>query len=147
VRSRSSAICVLAVALVGCSAPGEARPDTETASRWQRLCVAGGCLTGGQDWSADGPSEGSVLASPEWQAFLGSRHDEVVPFLLDRIDSTDATSVHVCPFQNAHEGELAVYALQHVMRANWMESHRQDALRKVLASPSGRERVKRYFAR
>jgi hypothetical protein len=134
----------LVAVLAGCIA-GELQID-DLAARWRGLCGTGGCLTGGQEWQAGGPPEGCVLREPGWRELLGSPRDEVVPFLLDRIDSTEPTGVHVCPFQNAHEGELAVYALQRVLQVNLPESRRQADLRRLLSSPAGRGWVRAFFA-
>ncbi|MHC4470099.1 MAG: hypothetical protein ACYS99_03970 [Planctomycetota bacterium] len=141
---RSALLCVLSVLPAACATSAGA----DMATRWQRLCQAGGCLAGGQDWKAGGVTEGSVLRTPRWRDFLGAPRDEVVPFLLDRIDSTEQTSVHVCPFQNALEGELAVYSLQHLLEANRVDgAHGQKAIRALLGKRESRERVKGYFAR
>ncbi|MHC4858968.1 MAG: hypothetical protein ACYTDY_02625 [Planctomycetota bacterium] len=56
--------------------------------------------------------------------------------------------MHVCPFQNALEGELAVYSLQHLLEANRVDgAHGQKAIRALLGKRESRERVKGYFAR
>lgn len=148
---RCALLCALTVVSVACGTTGGAErgagPQPDVATRWKRLCRAGGCLAGGQDWRA-GVAEGSVLLTPRWRGFLGSPRDEVVPFLLDRIDSTRETSVHVCPFQNALEGELALYSLQHLLEANRVDgAHGQKAIRALLGKRESRERVKGYFAR
>ncbi len=40
---------------------------------------------------------------------------------MSRLTSTNQTSVHVCPWHNASEGQLAVYASQHILHTNWFQ--------------------------
>ena len=101
------------------------------------------------------------MKDEDWQRFLGLPHSVVVPYLIDRIDSEAPTETHVCPFVNATEGELAVYALQHLLEVNWFavesetktlawaktwrEEHQQRAIRSVLADDEARAELKERF--
>ena len=40
---------------------------------------------------------------------------------MNRIDSINETKVHVCPFHMSTEGELAVYASEHILKKNWYD--------------------------
>lgn len=130
---------------------------------WEDLCKHGGCLCGSQDWRPAGLGEGTVLREARWHAFLHRPAEEAVPHLLSRIGSREGTSVHVCPFVRASEGELAVYALQHLLESNWVDYqgdnrvilsgagvHRrgwgQKALRQVLDDATARTELVRHFA-
>jgi hypothetical protein len=86
---------------------------------------------------------------------------DVAPFLIGRIDSKKATKTHVCPHGLATEGELAVYALQHLLRVNWFSlpgttdafkkasatraRNQQQAVRILLNDADAREEIKRLF--
>ena len=94
---------------------------TEIEAKWVSLYKKGGCLTGGQHWGP-GTSEGSIFREKEWKRFFKISSNQTVPFLMDRIDSAIETSVHVCPFHMASEGELAIYASEHILKKNWFES-------------------------
>lgn len=112
--------------------------------QWRSLYQTSSCLTGGQDWSPEA-SEGCVLATPPWRAFLARPQGELVPFLLQRLSSQKTTHVHTCPYQPAREGELAVYALQHALQVNYTGAPSQEALWERLQTQNGREQIKSFF--
>ncbi len=87
---------------------------------WSSLISTEGCLVGSQD-AIDGLGEGTCLAEKHWVEYLAARTDEKVEFLIERMASTGPTVVHNCPFGNATEGELAVYALQHLTDKLWVD--------------------------
>ncbi len=137
--------------------------DTPLGREWRRLCHAEGCLQeAGRMWSGEPPPE-SVLARPAWRAFLGQPRAAVAAFLIGRLDSLVRTAVHACPDQDATEGELAVYALQQALQANWRdyaganaalrsaaeapEREVQETLRLVLFDPGQRRELADYFRR
>ncbi len=93
----------------------------EIEAKWISLYKKGGCLTSGQHWGP-GTSEGSIFRDKEWKRFFNLSSNQTIHFLMDRIDSTIETNVHVCPFHMASEGELAIYASEHILKKNWYES-------------------------
>ena len=126
--SRTSLLAFAMVAVAaGCaqtqdpSVLSHTEPDPEIAGDWQRLIQEGGCLTGSQDWSPSGLGDDTVLREPGWQRFLARDRAAVGAFLLTRLGSTGPTSHHICPYDKATEGEMAVYALQHFTHFNWIE--------------------------
>lgn len=113
-------ILLISLSVFGCSNTSNLnRGEIET--KWISLYKKGGCLTGGQHW---GPvtSEGSIFHEKEWKNFFKISPKLTIPFLMDRIDSIIETSVHVCPYHMASEGELAIYASEHILKKNWFES-------------------------
>jgi hypothetical protein len=88
-------------------------------------------LVGGQNWGP-GTIEGSIFQEKEWQRFFSLPSSSTVPFLMERLRSKRKTNVHVCPFHMATEGELAVYATEHILKTNWLECDSKFiALRKI----------------
>jgi len=81
--------------------------------------------------------------------FIEIPQEKTVPFLLSRIDSTESTRVHICPFQLASEGELAVYLLQVVTGKPWYQAiglasqpdYGQAELRTALRDPKKRHQL------
>ncbi len=158
-------VMLLILATLGCAGPrlgtDAFHAGEDIAIEWRALCQEGGCLTGAQDWSPGGLNEGTSLHKEAWQSFLDRPPTDTVPFLITRLDSTTETRMHVCPFQSALEGEMAVYALQHVLEANWIQcstknrivmeavemhsKRRQDAIRKLLQDRTARAELKKYF--
>ena len=103
--------------LVGCENQ-VAFNQNEIESKWMSLYQKEGCLTGGQHWGP-GTTEGSIFREKEWQRFFKISPETTIPFLMTRINSTEKTKIHVCPFHMATEGELAVYASEHILKKNW----------------------------
>lgn len=95
----------------------------EIDSLWKILRQKDGCLTGGQNIiHGKFGNQGCVLTnSKEWEAFFSKEKEELTLFLVDKFKSKDSTNTHTCPFFNATEGELAVYALQGIHNKNWFE--------------------------
>ncbi|MCL5246822.1 hypothetical protein M4I21_13435 [Cellulophaga sp. 20_2_10] len=80
----------------------------------------GGCLGGTQhikDFKREIPT--MVFSEKEWKTFSKRDTTEVTNFLLSKLADTTTTAVHTCPFSNATNGEMAVYALQHIYDINW----------------------------
>jgi hypothetical protein len=134
---------------------------SDISSKWNTLLSQGGCLVGSEDWDPNGLGEGTCLRESRWQEFFNIPLTEAVPCLIERIGSQESTNIHVCPFQNATEGEMAVYTLQHFLKTNWIEmssnnevireaialhnEHRQEAIRKILDNSEARNELKEYF--
>jgi hypothetical protein len=108
---------LLVVSLVGCSDDHQGEPMS-LEQRWISLYQKEGCLTGGQHWGP-GTTEFSVFREKEWRSFFSLPSSSTVLFLMDRLSSTQKTIVHVCPFDMATEGELALYASEHILKSNW----------------------------
>ena len=91
-------------------------------SLWQYLAFEkGGCLTGGQ-YGRNGAFGGETCVmrrAKEWEIFFGREEEKLTHLLLSKIADTTTTHVHTCPYFNATEGELAVYALQFLYEVNW----------------------------
>lgn len=96
---------------------------------WAGLIEAGGCLLGSEYYNPQtealaerrASAEAGVFTNQKWQAFFRRNKQETVPFLVNQISAKSKTNLHVDPFQNAIKGEAAVYALQHILKANWYE--------------------------
>lgn len=80
----------------------------------------GGCLGGAQyikDFKREIPT--MVFSEKEWKNLSKRDKTEVTFFLLSKLADTTTTAVHTCPFYNATNGEMAVYALQYIYDINW----------------------------
>ena len=101
------------------------RPDIniDIVQEWGLLIKLDGCLVGGQ-YCSDGNcgGEGCCLNwDDKWINFIKLPKETTVPFLISRIHNTNETETHACPFQNAIEGELAIYCMQHILKINWFD--------------------------
>jgi hypothetical protein len=96
------------------------------AEQWERIIMVEGCLIGHQDWH-DGIEnsrdfqQGCLLATEPFQAVIHAEPNVVKPFLFAKLASEYQTQSHVCPYQHAVEGELALYLLQHITHRNWYD--------------------------
>ena len=90
-------------------------------AQWKKLYSDGGCLTGQQHWHGRRKPEGSVFREVQWQDFLNYPPNEVIPFLANKFGSKALTNIHVCPFENATEGELAVFVSEYIIESNWFD--------------------------
>jgi len=120
-------LCILLTCLLGCSKRGasvEIRAE-EIDRLWSHLIQINGCLVGRQYerpllWFLK--VEGCVLHEhPDWKLFFSYPKKELTQFLVTRLDKTNETQTHTCPFYNATEGELAIYSLQVVHNKNWYD--------------------------
>jgi len=93
-------------------------------SLWQYLAFEkGGCLTGGQ-YGRNGVFGGEACVmsrAKEWEIFFGREEKILTHLLLSKMADTSTTRIHTCPYFNAREGELAVYALQYIHQVNWFD--------------------------
>lgn len=92
-------------------------------SLWNNLIVKSGCLVGGQHVEKGRfGGDGCVMtSSPFWDGFFDRSKEELTPFLVDKFSSKRETALHVCPFFNALENELAVYCLHKIYLKNWYD--------------------------
>ncbi|MBR9861464.1 hypothetical protein GYB22_12120 [bacterium] len=93
------------------------------AEQWNLLVhVQGGCL-GGQQYvtnkQAPESREQLLFSSNQWQKFAANDPSELTYFLLSKLSDTSKTRAHTCPFLTASEGEMSIYALQHIHQKNW----------------------------
>jgi hypothetical protein len=128
-------------------------------SLWKELLFKEeGCLVGGQ-YVYDGRfgGEGCVMSySEEWKYFFNFDKKQISEFLITKITSnTTKTKIHTCPYDDATEGEMAVYALQKIFLINWYDFaefvkyknkllnnsdiNHQKLLQNILANSSKRE--------
>ena len=152
-------ILLISVSAIGCENSSK-KENFEIEKKWASLYKREGCLTGGQHWGP-GITEGSIFREKEWQRFFKISPETAIPFLMTRVNSTEKTKIHVCPFHMATEGELAVYASQHILKKNWYDCgggfknlHNWSEKRKKSASPvtqsmlldiQAKNELKRYF--
>jgi len=92
-------------------------------SLWTIITQKSSCLTGGQyEINGEFRSEGCVMdESKEWEVLLKEPKKNITEFLLTKLEKTDTTNVHTCPFFLSTEGELAVYTLQRIYKKNWFD--------------------------
>ncbi len=89
----------------------------------------GGCLGGGQYVSDNmsmydemSPSYNPlVFSSDNWKKLAKQDTSRLTDFLIGILSDTNETKVHTCPFSGATNGEMAVYALQHIHSKNWYD--------------------------
>src|SRR5690606_5086932 len=87
-------------------------------SIWEIVTQKSSCLTGGQ-YGVNGEfrSEGCVMdETEEWEMLFKKPKTDLTEFLLTKLEKSDTTKVHTCPFFLATEGELAVYTLQRIYK-------------------------------
>jgi hypothetical protein len=117
---------LLIVRLCSGHANQDDRHHQNIAEQWQMLLRTEGCLIGMENWQkgiekTSDFRQGCVLATPLFQEFIHGDAEVVKPFLFTKLASEYPTAIHVCPHQDAFEGELAWYILQHIAHRNWYE--------------------------
>ncbi|NRB53820.1 MAG: hypothetical protein HRU41_39585 [Saprospiraceae bacterium] len=93
-------------------------------SLWEYLVFQkGGCLTGGQylKGGAFGGRTCVMSAADEWEIFLNRPRQAITDLLLSKLADTSTTKIHTCPYFNASEGEVAIYALQRLYKTDWFD--------------------------
>ena len=138
--SKMCALVLGVLVLCGCGSREEAKRKV-VGNQWHKLCKTKGCLKGAHLWSKDRLNSESVFLDPNWQSFLRRSPSDTVPFLMERIHSTKNTKVHVCPWENAQEGALAVYATQQVLKMNWHECKTDSKHLKKYIRKTNRDQV------
>ncbi|WP_272151078.1 hypothetical protein [Tenacibaculum aiptasiae] len=82
----------------------------------------GGCLGGGQYVTKNKREIPTmVFSQKEWKKFSNNKKEKLTEFLIKRLSDTTKTQIHTCPFFVATNGEMAVYALQHIHNKNWFD--------------------------
>lgn len=129
-------------------------------SVWSRTIVRYGCMLGGQHVENGhfGGGQCVMTSSPFWAEFFDRNKEELIPFLLEKFSSKEDTDIHICPFSDAEENELAVYCLHKLYVKNWYnlegfqeyknkkitgsDGNHQLWLREILADDTQREALK-----
>ncbi|WP_299365863.1 hypothetical protein [Winogradskyella sp.] len=134
-------------------------------SLWKEIAFAkkSSCLLGTQ-YSFERKGERfkqTIFNKAPWQLFIDNHTAITTPFLLEKLADTTKTSVHICPFMVASNGELAVYALQQTHKINWYDfeifsnyanrditsgtDNHQVWLQKILSDDSERKKLESLF--
>ena len=92
---------------------------TDANEMWQQLIKRDGCLASATDINYT--ITGSVFELKTWKDFFHSLRldNDIFNLIIDKFDSRKATNIHICNFRNASEGEVAVFAAQHIVGKNW----------------------------
>ena len=88
---------------------------------WERFTTTKFCFLGSEDYRPGKDSDEKSFGTYGWLPSAKENLDGAITFLLERVPSKKRTKAHVCPFDDATEGELAVYSLQHILKRNWYE--------------------------
>lgn len=56
-----------------------------------------------------------------WKSLKAKDKNKVANFLLNKLTDSTITRVHNCPNVNATQGEMTIYALQHLSNKNWWD--------------------------
>ena len=102
---------------------------------WEKLIGEKGCLVSASDVKCS--LEGSVFAKADWQAFFkaAKKDEQSFRFVLSQFSSRKPTEIHICNFRNATEGEVAVFAVQRIVGANWYDYDGHDKeLKKIIGT-------------
>ena len=108
-----------------------------------------------------------VFARPEWRKFFAAakKDPKRFEFLLTRFSVSKPTQIHICNWENASQGVLAVMAVEIITGRSWMDydganpdikkciklaktnlpQHRQ--LKKILTDPVCRRELQNFFRR
>lgn len=99
-----------------------AQEDIQAAleQEWENFTTVQFCFLGDNEYRP-GRGGGEQSFPYGWLPSAKKNMDEAIAFLMERIPSRKRTKAHVCPFDDATEGELAVYSLQHILKKNWYE--------------------------
>jgi len=84
----------------------------------------GGCLGGEQYIIESDYKRGEkslVFSEMDWKIFSDNDKGKLTEFLITKLSDTTKTKIHTCPFLQATNGEMAVYALQHIHKKNWYD--------------------------
>ena len=144
----------LTVFLLAALAGGGEMPKKGVPSAaWQALCEKPGC-TGAK-----------VFARPEWRRFFAAAKKDpaLFEFLLSRFSSAEETKIHICNWENASEGVLAVFAAERITGRSGLDYDGPDPglkaavrgarnavprhapLKKVLAAPASCAELRKFF--
>ena len=113
-------IIFLSSIFIGCNDDEAKTVQQPPEVSWNALISTDGCLVGAQD-AIDGPQDGSCFATQAWVDFLSDPTEEKLTFLASRLSSEKPTKIHNCNVGNASEGEMAVFALQHLTKKLWVD--------------------------
>ncbi|HEX8491200.1 MAG TPA: hypothetical protein VF658_00015 [Pyrinomonadaceae bacterium] len=88
---------------------------------WEKFTTTEFCFLGSDDYRPGRGGDEKSFSPYGWLPSAKKNLDTAIAFLIERIPSQKRTKAHVCPLDDATEGELAVYSLQHLLRKNWYE--------------------------
>ena len=108
-----------------------------------------------------------VFARPEWRKFFASakKDPKRFEFLLARFPDSNSTQIHICNWENASQGVLAVVSVEIITGKSWMDYDgvnpdiqnfvkqaktnfpRHFYLKKILADPVCRRELQNFFRR
>lgn len=111
------------------------KPKKSVDELWSEVTKIDACFTGTDSYEADLEKVYSdynktprpisdmtqVLYKDVWYELIHHNKKESVPFLIKQFSDKGETRLHLCPYNNAQKGELAVIALQHILKVNWYE--------------------------
>lgn len=148
------------------------RRATTIEQEWEELTTATFCFLGSQDYypprdfeTSESRRIGETSFNPYgWLPAIRNDKRAAVAFLINQIPVRAKTHAHICPFDSAWKGELAIYCLQHILKINWYEldgeyrrrldslnidySTRQSLLRSIIRSKRGaKEMMRRWMER
>ena len=137
---------------------------TDTISKLWNVLVfeKGGCLGGEQYVKNNGKKlPNLVFNNKEWITFSSYKKGQLTNFLVKQLADTTKTKVHTCPFFNATNGEMAIYALQQIHNKNWYDidefieykskvsknaqEQKQIWLQNILKTDANRKKLAEYF--
>lgn len=145
----------------------------ELSTDWKVLISTKQCISTYTDKSGE-MREGNALRSYAYQNFFNSTtKKEIIEFLISKLSSTAKTNLHICPYENATEGELAVYALENITKLKIFDysgnnkllteevilqkkikakevqyehrNHYQSVIRRILSDEEARNALSHYF--
>ena len=108
-----------------------------------------------------------VFQRPEWQDFFDTakKDPKLFEFLLSKFLDRGPTKIHICNWENASQGVLAVMSVEIITGRSWMsydgddpeirnaakaaETHfpRHSPLKKILAAPKDCRELQNFFRR
>lgn len=130
-------------------------------SVWERMINEQGCLISSANVNFS--KEGSIFKNKEWQELLKNAQTEkaVFDFLLSKFPSLKITKIHICNFENAQEGSLALFTVQQILLTNWNEYNGENetirnqiksndlwhiSIKKILNNSKSCKEIRDFFA-
>lgn len=100
--------------------------ESESISEMWNILVFenGGCLGGEQyikKTEINRKEKPLVFSEKNWKKFSNNDKEKLTKFLITKLSDTTKTKVHTCPFFGTTNGEMAVYAFQHIHNKNWFD--------------------------
>jgi len=140
--------------LISCSCAQ--KHNSTIIDQWQATIKMESCFPGGSPWNASELGKnGEARYNEEYAPLIklcALPRNKIIPVLISRLGSKNETEVHICPFSNAIEGELAVYVLNFITKKEWYlalnlkecPDNRQVVL-SALSTKEGRDKFKNFY--